>query len=67
MGADCASDSETLVAIAKDEDFFVHQEGRRTERKVGWIADLECLRRLVKDAWDEEPDNGTKADPYRRD
>jgi hypothetical protein len=65
VGADRAGNCEALVAIAKDEDLFVHQEGGRAKGKVSGIANLERLRRLVKDARYEEADNGTKTNPYR--
>ena len=63
MGADRAGYGEAFVAIAKDEDLLVHQKGGRAEGKIRRVADLECLRRLIKDARHEEPDNGSQGSP----
>jgi hypothetical protein len=54
MRADSAGYSESLIAIAKDEDLLLDQERGGAKGEVGGIAYLEGLRRLIENAWHQE-------------
>jgi len=67
MSADRAGYGKPLIAITKDEDLLLHQKRRRPEGIIGGIANLEGLRRLIKNARHQKPYDRPQADTYRRD
>ncbi len=65
MRANCTRHGKPFVAIAKHKYLFLYQECGWPKGKICWLANLEGLGRLIKDARHQEPKHGRETDSDR--